>query len=162
MTDKAVKYMIKWVFASMLITLIVLSIVFATEKNFANRFPVKQVTDKLSSIYKSSTNREMKYIGGFIELTIPLHLYNDKYIVVLDTYKHKNIWISEEDLRKNGAMVLGRNKYLMDYYIQSTAPNLKYRPKIDSFMFTVKNAFGQKRDYEMYYSIIPANAEYNY
>lgn len=159
-SDKVEKYMVFWSFAAMIITIIVLSIVFITEKNFANRFPIKQITDKLNSIYNLETGQEIKYLGGFIELTIPLHIYNNKYTVILNTYKHPNIWINEEDLRKNGAMIIGRNEKLMDYYIESSVPNLKTKPAVKPFSFTVKNALGSKRVYSMFYSIIPQDAEY--
>ena len=159
-TDKVAKYIVYWSFAAMIITMIILSIVFMTEKNFANRFPVQQVTDKLNSIYNSETGQDIKYLGGFIELTIPLQIYNNKYTVILDTYEYPNVWISQENLRKNGAMIIGRNEKLMDYYIENSVPNLKSKPAVKHFCFTVKNAIGREREYSMFYAIIPPNAEY--
>ena len=161
MSDKVIKYMISWVLGAMLITLVVLTIVFSTEKNFANRFPVKQVTKTLSQIYESETGQQMKYIGGFIELSIPLSLYNQgKYIAVLNTYKYPNIWINDEDLRESGVIVIGRSRRLMDGYIDVTVPTIKNKPKIKPFSFVVKNAIGRERVYNMFYAIIPPNAEY--
>ena len=161
LSDKTIKYIVAWVFAAMAIFFIVLSIIFSTEKNFANRFPVKEVTKKLNNIYTNSTGQKMNYIGGFIELTIPLHLYNNDYKVILDTYGHKNIWIDEQDLRKSGAMILGRNYFYMKDYIKSSVPNLADEPEIKSFHFTIKSAVGGKRVYRMFYAIVPANAKYN-
>ena len=43
----------------MFVSVVVLSSVFLTEKNFANRFPVEQVTTKLNNIYKSETGQDM-------------------------------------------------------------------------------------------------------
>ena len=161
LTDKTIKYIVSWVFGAMIITFVVLLIVFATEKNFANRFPVKQVEETLNNIYTETTGQKMNYIGGFIELTIPLHLYTNNYRVILDTYGHKNIWIDEQDLRKSGAMIIGRNPAYMDGYINSSVPNLAEKPKIEPFSFTVKSAVGRERVYKMYYAIVPANAKYN-
>ena len=160
LNDKTIKYIICWVFSAMVITFTVLLIVFATEKNFANRFPVEQITEKLNNIYKNSTGKNMNYIGGFIELTIPIHLYNNDYKVILDTYGHKNIWIDEDDLRKEGALIIGRNPALMNYYIKSSVPNLVDEPAIKPFEFTVKSAVGRERIYTMYYAIVPSNAKY--
>ena len=160
-SDKVIKYIISWVFAAMFITFAVLLIVFATEKNFANRFPVSQVTETLGNIYESSTGQKIKYLGGFIELTIPLHLYNNDYKVILNTYEHTDPWIDEDDLRKSGALIIGRNPAYMDGYIESSVPNLKDKPDVKEFSFTVKSVIGKERVYTMFYAIVPANAKYN-
>ena len=160
LSDRVIKYMISWVFTAMAITLIVLTIVFTTERNFANRFPVEQVTSTLSHIYEAETGQQIKYIGGFIELSIPLSLYNQsKYIVVLNTYKYPNIWINNRDLKKSGALIIGRNHTFMDRYIEETVPNLAKKPVIKLFRFTVKSVVGKEREYKMFYAIIPPNAE---
>lgn len=155
LTEKAIKYSLCWVGAAMLITAVVLGIVFTTEKNFANRFPVEQVTKTLKEIYKNETGNDIKYLGGFIELTIPLSLYNNDYTVVLDTYKHKNPWIDESDIRKTGALVIGRDYSFMDGYITKTAPYLKEKPEIKDFSFVVKSVVGRERKYDMHYAIVP-------
>ena len=161
LSDKVVKGVLYWVFVAMLISFVVLAIIFATEKNFANRFPVSQVTASLNEIYESETKQKMKYIGGFIELSIPISLYNHgKYIAVLNSYKTPNIWIDDEDMRKSGVIVLGRNPYYMKDYIETTAPMLLNMPKIKTFDFTVKSFCGNERNYTMFYAIIPPNAEY--
>lgn len=154
-SDKVIKYILSWVFAAMIITFIVLGIVFTTEKNFANRFPVKQVTDKLTDIYYKETGKPMKYLGGFIELTIPLNLYNNDYTVILDTYKHKNPWLDEKELKQTGAIVIGRNYELMDGYIDRAVPYLKDKAEIKDFSFTVKSVVGKERVYNIHYAIIP-------
>jgi len=143
-SDRVIKYIVSWVFAAMFITFIVLLIVFATEKNFANRFPVSQVTNTLYEIYKSETGRDMKYIGGFIELSIPL----------------PNPWINDTDLKESGAIVIGRNRSYMDEYIDVTAPTLDQKPEVKQFKFTVKSAVNRKREYKMFYAIILPNANY--
>ena len=160
LSDKVIKYILSWVFAAMFITVIVLSIVFATEKNFANRFPVEQVTETLTNIYENETGQKIKYLGGFIELTVPLHLYNDKYSVILDTYGYPNPWINKDDLRKSGALIIGRNPAYMDGYIKASVPDLYDKPEVKEFSFTVKSAVGREREYTMYYAIVPANAHY--
>ena len=161
LTDKAIKYILSWIFTAMFITFIILAIIFTTEKNFANRFPVQQVTNTLNEIYKTETGQDMKYIGGFIELSIPLSLYNQgKYIAVLNTYGHPNIWIDSSDLKKSGAIVVGRKIQYMDDYVDMTMPELPEKPKIRPFYFTVKNSFGSDRKYLMFYSIIPPNIKF--
>lgn len=144
----------------MFITLIVLFTVFATERNFGNRFPVNQVTETLTNIYEKETGQDLKYLGGFIELTIPLNLYNNNYNVILDTYGHANPWLDKQDLRKTGALVIGRNYAFMDGYIEASAPGLAQKPEIDEFSFVVKSAVGNERVYKMYYAIVPPNAVY--
>ena len=162
LSDKAIKYMLAWVLGAMLITLSVLTIVFTTEKNFANRFCVQDVTEIIEQIYEKETGKKMKYIGGFIELSIPLtHYNNGKYIVVLDTYSHPNIWIDYDDLKKSGVIILGRDFLLMDKYIQATVPNIAEKPKVKDFKFVVKNVIGTERVYKMYYAIVYPNAKYN-
>jgi hypothetical protein len=154
--------MISWVFAAMFITLTVLVIVFTTEKNFANRFPTEQVTNILNEIYETETGRKMKYLGGFIELTIPLSLYNHgEYIAVLNTYKHPNPWIDNEDLKKSGVMIIGRNPAYMNEYIEVTVPDITEKPEIKPFSFTVKSVVGGVREYNMYYAIVKPNSVYN-
>ncbi len=155
LTDKATKYMLSWVFAAMIITSTVLGIVFTTERNFANRFPVKQVTETLTNIYREETGKPIKYIGGFIELSIPLSLYNNDYTVILDTYGHKNPWIDENDLKRTGSLVIGRDYRRMEGYIKASAPYLKNRPKIKPFPFIVKSVVGKERIYKMHYAIVP-------
>lgn len=161
LSDKVIKYILFWVFAAMFITFTVLSIVFTTERNFANRFCVREVTKTLEEIYNKETGKQMKYIGGFIELTIPLSHYNNgKYIAVLDTYKHPNIWIDNDDLKKSGVIIIGRDHMLMDKYILATVPNIADKPKIKIFKFVIKNVFGIEREYTMYYAIVDSNAKY--
>ena len=146
----------------MFITFVVLAIVFTTERNFANRFPVEQVTNTLSEIYESETGTKMKYLGGFIELTIPLSLYNHgKYTAVLNTYKYPNPWINKDDLKKSGVLVIGRNPNLMDGYIDVTVPEIAHKPEIKPFKFTVKSFVGRERVYEMFYAVIAPKADYN-
>ena len=154
--------MLSWVFGAMFITFVVLAIVFTTEKNFANRFPVEQVTNTLSEIYEAETGQPIKYIGGFIELSIPLSLYNNgKYIAVLNTYDFPNPWIDVKDLQKTGAIIIGRHKDRMNGYVEATAPGLAHLPEIKPFSFIVKSVVGREREYNMYYAVIKPNAEYN-
>lgn len=161
-SNKVIKYMISWVFAAMFITFVVLAIVFTTEKNFANRYPVEKVTNILNEIYESETGQKMKYLGGFIELTIPLSLYNNgEYITVLNTYKHSNPWVDDEDLKKSGVMVIGRNPAYMDEYIEVTVPDIVEKPEVKPFSYTVKSVVGSVRECNMYYAIVRPNSKYN-
>lgn len=159
-SDKVIKYVICWTYAAMFITFVVLGIVFTTEKNFANRFPVEQITNTLNQIYESETGKPMKYIGGFIELSIPISLYNNgNYVAVLNTYNYPNPWIKEQDIRNSGVIIVGRKQSLFDEYIRTTAPNISQKPKVMPFEFTVKSVIGKVRKYTMYYAIVPSNYE---
>lgn len=154
-TNKVTKYILSWIFAAMIITATVLGIVFTTERNFANRFPVKQVTETLTNIYREETGKPIKYIGGFIELSIPLSLYNNDYTVILNTYGHNNPWLDEDDLKKTGSLVVGRDYGLMEGYIKASAPYLKEMPEIKPFPIVVKSVVGKERIYTMHYAIVP-------
>ena len=83
------------------------------------------------------------------------------YKVILNTYEHTDPWIDEDDLRKSGALIIGRNPAYMDGYIESSVPNLKDKPDVKEFSFTVKSVIGKERVYTMFYAIVPANAKYN-
>ena len=157
LSERAVKYMLSWVLAAALITAVVLGIVFTTERNFANRLPIQQITKTLTDIYSKETGgKQIKYIGGFIELSIPISLYNNDYVVILNTYNHKNPWIDMNDLKKTGSIVIGRDYDFMDGYIKASAPYLKEKPIIKPFKLAVKSVVGKERTYEMYYAIVPA------
>lgn len=158
LSKKAIKYMTGWILVSLIITYSILGYVYYTERSFASRFPVQQVTKTLSGIYLKETGKPLKYIGGFIELTIPLELYNKDIIAVMDTYKYKNPWIDEEDLKKSGAIIIGRDPKLMKKYVRSTFIGYDKKFKVKKFYIVVKNHFGKQKAYDMLYVIIPPYA----
>ena len=86
---------------------------------------------------------------------------SDKYYIILDEIQNvvsvKNPWIDEKDLKKSGIMIIGRDEehifddtkkacpYLDDSYVITPMP----------YSFKVKNAFGQERQYDIFYHIVP-------
>lgn len=156
LSKKVIKYFAFWIVSAIFVSSFVLGYIFYTEKSFASRFPVEQVTKTLSEKYTKETGKPLKYIGGFIELTIPLELYNKDYIAVLNTYKYPNPWINTKDLKESGAIVIGRYQDLMRKYVRTTAPYYNEEFEIKDFYITVKNHLGKEKVYKMYYVIIPA------
>ncbi len=158
LSKKAIKYLLFWIIAGAVATYLILGYIYYTEKSFASRFPVEQVTKTLSDIYVKETGKPLKYIGGFIELTIPLELYNKNYVSVLDTYGYKNPWIDMADLKDSGALIIGRNKKLMEKYIIATMHDYNGKFKINKFNIVVENCLGKTKTYEMLYVVIPPAA----
>ena len=158
--EKITKFITNFVFFAMFVIFVVLTIVFTTERNFANRFESYNVANQLKEIYLKETNRPLKYLGGFIELTIPLNIYNNDFNVVLDTYGHKNPWINQDDLKKNGAMVIHRHPNQMLTFIQRNFPWNKQMIEFKEFSFKVKSVIGRERTYKMYYYIVPPEIGY--
>lgn len=155
LTQRTIKYFASWIIIAMITSFVVLGVIYCTEKSFASRFPVEQVTNNLSKIYLNETGKPLKYIGGFIELSIPLALYNDDYTVVLSTYEHKNPWIDEADLKKSGVLVIGRYNSQMKKYVSTTAPYFDEKFKMKKFEITVKNVLGKEKKYKMFYVVVP-------
>ena len=106
------------------------------------------------------TNTPLKYIGGFIELTIPLNIYNNGFEVVLDTYGHDNPWIDKTDLKKRGALIIHRHPDKMLTYIKRNFPWNKAEIRLNAFNFKVKSVIGRERIYTMYYYIVPPEIGY--
>ena len=100
----------------------------------------------------------LKYLGGYIEWTLPITIYGENHPdTILDTFGYPNPWISEEARKEAGVLVIDRQPLLVDFQARRAAPYLAKDYEINpiEYKFNVKNAFGMKREYTIYYAIIP-------
>lgn len=155
---KEFNFTLKMAYIVMAVVFVSLASLYSIEKNFRSRYPVKVVSQDLKNIWKNNFKTPLKYIGGYIEYTLPLTIYDETHpINILDTHGYKSPWIDEEDLRKSGALIIDRHPYGVLYYAVKTVPTLKdykiIKPK--TYKFTVYNMFKQPREYTVYYALIP-------
>ena len=152
------KFVLRFAYSVMLIVFLSLGTLLAVEKNYRSRYPVSQIYSDMNKIWANEYKTPLKYFGGYIEWTLPLTVYGkDHQQIILDTNGYKNPWIDEKDLKKSGIMIIGRDEehifddtkkacpYLDDSYVITPMP----------YSFKVKNAFGQERQYDIFYHIVP-------
>ena len=100
----------------------------------------------------------LKYIGGYIEWTLPLTIYSETHPdCILDTFEYPNPWIEENDLKKSGILIIGRTVVDIIMYTYKSCPylrNIDNNDDIFEYKFIVKNAFNQPREYTIYYRIV--------
>ena len=135
------------------------------EENYRSRYPVDTIFNDMNKIWSEKYNTPLKYFGGYIEWTLPLTIYGDTHPnIMLDTHGYKSPWVDEEDMKKSGCMVIDRTPYelVRDTYSlpKSMLEGYKFEPL--EYRFYVKNAFNKKREYAIYYVIIPPAKENNY
>ncbi len=143
----------------MLIVFITMGTLFSVEKNYRSRYPVEKITNDLTKEWNKKFNSPLKYIGGYLEWSLPIVIYNfDKnYECLLDTRDYPSPWAKKSDLKKYGAIIISRKKdevisYVNDdNYIQYNA-NKNITPT--EYTFYVKNALGQQRKYTIYYFMV--------
>ena len=112
----------------------------------------------MTAIWESKFSTPLKYIGGYIEWTLPLTIYAPTHpTCILDTNGYKNPWINENDLKKSGLIILDRELLNLEIDFRKSCPYLQENYKIEpqEYHFKVKNAFGQEREYRFYYPVIP-------
>ena len=144
-------------FAMFLIAASMLTLL-GVEKNYRSRYPVSTIYNDMVNIWKSEFNTPLKYIGGYIEWTLPLTIYAPGHpTCILDTNGYKNPWINEEDLKKSGLIILDRKLHELKRDFRKACPYLDedYPMDIKEYKFKVKNAFNMEREYQIYYIIIP-------
>ncbi|MGN0017919.1 MAG: glycosyltransferase family 39 protein [Candidatus Gastranaerophilaceae bacterium] len=156
---KEFNFIFKLSLCVMSIIFVVLATLYSVEKNFRSRYPVSVVANDLKKIWADKFDTPLKYVGGYIEYTLPLTIYDDSHPEnLLDTHCYKNPWLDENDVINSGAIILMAHPYGVVYYAQKTFPHyieLNYKIKPEPFKFTVYNAFKMKREYTIYYGIIP-------
>lgn len=155
--DKVSSYVIKWVYATMIIILTVMLILFSVEKNFRSRYPYQKVSQDMKKIFYQETGKNLKYVGGYIEYALPISIYDETHPqMILDTYGHENPWVSEDEIKENGAIIMTRHKGNLDETAKKLVPYLDKIKKIEpiDYNFKIYNKFGQERNYTMYYMII--------
>ena len=112
----------------------------------------------LNAIWSQEYKTPLKYFGGYIEWTLPLTIYGKEHQqIILDTFGYKNPWIDENDLKKSGILIIGRKKKDIYKDTRKSCPYLKddYVITPHPYSFELTNAFGQKRQYDIYYHIVP-------
>ena len=156
-TKKEFDFGLKCGYFAMVVTFIALGTLLAVEKNYRSRYPVAHIYTDLKQAWEAKTDKPMKYIGGYIEWTLPLTIYAPTHpYCILDTFGYKNPWIDEKDLQKTGILIFDRSK---EEVIKQTFKSCPYLPEDYNvnpveYKFKVENAFEQEREYTIYYYIV--------
>ncbi len=151
-------FVTKLSYTAMLIIFIALGTLLSVEKNYRSRYPVATVYNDLNKAWSEKFASPLKYLGGYIEWTLPLTIYTDAHPqIILDTNGYKNPWIDEEDLKQSGIIVIDRTLPKLNKQLKISCPYLDENYKIEpiEYKFTVTNAFNMPREYTVYYLIIP-------
>ena len=143
---------------AMTVTFIALGTLLAVEKNYRSRYPVPQVYSDVKSIWEEKTHTPLKYMGGYIEWTLPMVIYDRENLVcLLDTFGYPSPWIDEEDFQKSGAFFIDRTLGELETHLKKAYPEFPegfdFEPV--EYKFTLTNAFNQPREYTVYYYIVP-------
>ncbi len=161
-TKKEFNFGIKCGFFAMIITFIALGTLLTVEKNYRSRYPVSKIYKDMKQIWEAKSNKPLKYIGGYIEWTLPLTIYSENHPdCILDTFGYKNPWIDENDLKQTGILIIDRTKNQVTKQTFKSCPYLQKDHKVKpvEYKFTLKNALGKEREYTIYYYIVPPMAE---
>ena len=144
---------------AMTVTFIALGTLLAVEKNYRSRYPVSQIYGGVKTVWEEQTGTPLKYLGGYIEWTLPLVIYNsnDKLVCLLDTFGYPSPWINEEDFRKSGAFFIDRTPEELNVHLRKAYAELPEDFEITpvEYKFTLSNALGQPREYTVFYHIVP-------
>ena len=152
--EKYFSTFVKAVYTVMTILFLVFFILFSVEKNFRSSYPYETISKDFEQIYKYETGKELKFVTGYIEFALPIVIYGDSHPqIIFDTYGHKNIWIDENKVKKDGVLIVSRKKNmtyeeLVPY--ESSDKNKDY----SIYRFTIQNKLKMKREYNLYYKII--------
>ena len=152
------KFVLKGAYVAMSITFIAMATLFAVEKNYRSRYPVPLVHNDILKIWGEKYNTPLKYIGGYIEWTLPLTIYGETHpTCILDTFGYKNIWIDNDDLKKSGFMVIDRTVDELKEHFEKACNYMDENFKVEptEYKFKLTNAFGAEREYTIYYLIVP-------
>ena len=156
------KFSLRFAYAIMLIVFISLGTLLAVEKNYRSRYPVSRIYSDMNKIWAKDYKTPLKYFGGYIEWTLPLTIYGkDHQQIILDTNGYKNPWIDEKDLKKSGIIIIGRDEEHIYNDTHKACPYLDENYEIIPipYSFKVKNSFGQERQYDIFYHIVPPMSE---
>jgi len=157
-TKKEFDYTVKASYIVMLIIALAMGTLLSVEKNYRSRYPVSHIFNDMQKFWKTETNAEWKYVGGYLEWSLPLTIYGETHPkCILDTNGHEDPWISETELKNSGALIINRH---YDDVIADTKKQLRYLPKDykiepKEYKFFVYNVFGQPREYTIYYLVVP-------
>ena len=157
-TQKDFKIALKSAYAVMLIVFLSLGTLLTVEKNYRSRYPITVVMQDLNTAFEAKTGMPLKYLGGYIEWTLPLTIYGNSHPKsILDTFGYPDPWISVEERQKSGVLVMDRHKEELIRDARKACPYLDDNYAIEpvEYSFKLTNAFGQERVYTIYYAIIP-------
>ena len=152
------KFILKLCYSVMLIIFLALGTLLSVEKNYRSKYPVEKVFNDIQEIWSKNVDTPLKYVGGYIEWTLPLVIYGKSHPdCILDTYGYENPWIKEKDLKKSGIFMIDRTILEVVKHTRETCPYLgeDYKIKPTEYKFTLENTFKQKREYSVYYYIVP-------
>ena len=155
---KDFNFYLKLALFAMVVTFLSLGTLLSVEKNYRSRYPVPLVLNDINTIWEEQTHSPLKYVGGYIEWTLPLVIYNkDKIDCLLDTFGYPSPWINQDDFKNSGAFFIDRTYGELLKHIKSAYPDLpedfSFEPV--EYRFTLTNAFNQPREYTVYYYIVP-------
>ena len=153
---KDFNFFLKMALFAITVTFVTMSTLLSVEKNYRSRYPVPEVYSDIKSIWEEQTGTPMKYVGGYIEWTLPVVIYsNDKLVCLLDTFGYPSPWIDEEDFKKSGAFFIDRTVQELNSHIKKAYPDIPEDFVPTEYRFTLTNAFNQPREYKVYYYIVP-------
>ena len=153
----AFKFTLKCAYTVMFVIFLALGTLLAVEKNYRSRYPVSNVYSDLKQFWAQNCDTELKYLGGYIEWTLPLSIYGDNHPrVLLDTYGYPDPWTDYEKMKKSGVMIVDRTVEKVRKQAVNSVPYLDKDIEIEpvEYKFMVYNALGQGREYTIYYYII--------
>ena len=145
-------------YVMMLIVFLSLGTLLTVEKNYRSRYPVAQVFGDIKTFWAEEVGTPLKYLGGYIEWTLPLSIYGDTHPeCILDTFGYKNPWIDENELKNYGVFVIDRTSKGAINDAKKSCPYLPedYNFNPQEYRFTLTNALNMPREYSVYYIIIP-------
>jgi hypothetical protein len=74
-SKKDFDFVFKCIYVIMGIVAISMTMLLGIEKNYRSRYPVNHIYNDLLKAWESKYNTPLKYIGGYIEWTLPLTIY---------------------------------------------------------------------------------------
>ena len=144
----------KCVYSVMAIIFIFLFTLFSVEKNFRSTYPYETISKNLKVIYKNETGKDLKYVTGYIEFALPLTIYGKMNPqIIFTTYGHKNPWIDDEDVKRNGFMIIARGDDAVYEYTVANAQDYVDKP-YSVYYFKIKNKLNQEKEYPLFYKIV--------
>ncbi len=157
-SKKEFNFITGFAYFAMLVIFIVMGTLLSVEKNYRSRYPVAHIYNDMQTFWNESQKTPLKYLGGYIEWTLPLTIYQEPHPqIILDTHGYKNPWIDETDLKASGILIIDRTVDDVVSEAKKSCPYLEDDFKIEpkEYKFTVTNAFGQEREYIIHYFIVP-------
>ena len=157
-SKKDFDFVFKCIYVIMGIVAISMTTLLGVEKNYRSRYPVAHIHNDLIKIWEAKYNTPLKYIGGYIEWTLPLTIYSKTHPdCILDTNGYPNPWVPEEELKKSGFIIIDRTIEELETHFRKECTYLdkSYKIKPTKYRFKVKNALNMEREYQIYYLIIP-------